>query len=76
MKRKIDWDAEEESGQDDSTVSDEKSDDEEPRIKDVLNYLSQAVSKKKPLLIYCIVWPLLKKTCSGQFVASYSKISA
>ena len=49
MKRKIDWDAEEEeeSGQDDSTISDEESDDEEPRIKDVLNNLSQAVSRKK-----------------------------
>ena len=46
MKRKIDWDAEEESGQDDSTISDEESDDEEPRIKDVLNNLSQAVSRK------------------------------
>ena len=34
MKRKIDWDAEEESGQDDSTISDEESNDEEPRIKD------------------------------------------
>ena len=46
MKRKIDWDEEEESGQEDSTTSDDKSDSEEPRIKDVLNNLSQAVSRK------------------------------
>ena len=49
MKRKVkvDWDDEEvESGQEDSTASDDESDDEEPRIKDVLNNLSQAVSRK------------------------------
>ena len=44
MKRKIDWD-EEESGQEDSTTSDDKSDSEEPGIKDVLNNLSQALPK-------------------------------
>ena len=47
MKRKIDWHEEEESGQEDSTTSDEESDSEEPRIKDVLNELSQAVSRKR-----------------------------
>lgn len=47
MKRKVDWDQEEESGQEDSTSSDEESDSEEPRIKDVLNNLSQAVSRQK-----------------------------
>ena len=31
---------------DDSTISDEESDDKEPRIKDVLNNLSQVVSRK------------------------------
>ena len=46
MKRKIDWDEEEESGQEDSTASDEESDSEEPRTKDVLNNPSQAVSRK------------------------------
>ena len=45
MKRKIDWDEEEESGQD-STASDEESVSEEPQIKDVLSNLSQAVSRK------------------------------
>ena len=47
MKRKIDWDEEEESAQEDSTRSDEDSATEEPRINDVLNNLSQAVSFKK-----------------------------
>ena len=46
MKRKIDWDEEEESGQEDSTTSDDECVSEEPRIKDVLNNLSQAVSRK------------------------------
>ena len=42
MKRKVDWDEEEESKRED--YSDEESDEEEPRIKDVLDNLSQAVS--------------------------------
>ena len=46
MKGKIDWDEEEESGQEDSTTSDEENASEEPRINDVLNNLSQAVSRK------------------------------
>ena len=46
MKRKIDWDEEEERGQEDSTSSDEESASEEPQINDVLNNLSQAVSRK------------------------------
>ena len=41
MKRKIEWD--EESGQEDSTSSDEENASEESRINDVLNNLSQAV---------------------------------
>ena len=41
MKRKIDWDEEEESGQEDSTISDDESDSEE-----LLNNLCQAVSRK------------------------------
>ena len=45
IKRKIDWDEEEESDKEESTSSDEESDGEEPRIKDVLNHLSQAVSR-------------------------------
>ena len=46
MKRKIDWGEEEESGQEDSTSSDEENAIEEPRINDVLNNLSQSVSRK------------------------------
>ena len=43
MKRKIDRDEEEGSGQEDSTNSDEENASEEPRINDVLNNLSLAV---------------------------------
>ena len=46
MKRNIQWDEEKESGQEDSTSSDEENDSEEPRINYVLNNLSQAVSRK------------------------------
>ena len=45
MKRKVDWDEEEGSEKEDYT--DEESDGEEPRIKDVLDNLSQAVSRKR-----------------------------
>ena len=45
MKRKVDWHEEEQSERED--YSDEDSDEEEePRIKDVLDNLSQAVSRK------------------------------
>ena len=47
MKRKMDWDKEKESEMEDYSTSDEESDDEEPRIKDVLNNLSNAVSRKR-----------------------------
>ena len=50
MMRKIGrgkrWDEEEESGQEDSTSSDEENTIEEPRINDVLKNISQAVSRK------------------------------
>ena len=46
MKRKMDWDDKDESGMEDDSTSDEESDDEEPRIKDVLNNLSNAVFTK------------------------------
>ena len=45
VKSKMDWNKEEESGMEDYSTSDEESDDEEPRIKDVLNNLSNAVSR-------------------------------
>ena len=48
MKRKVDWDEEEESDYEDTNASeDEESDNEEPRIKDVLEGLSQLVSRQK-----------------------------
>ena len=42
----MDWDKETESEMEDYSTSDEESDDEELRIKDVLNNLSNAVSRK------------------------------
>ena len=48
MKRKVDWDEEEKSDYEDTNVSeDEESDNEESRIKDVLEGLSQLVSRQK-----------------------------
>ena len=48
MKRKIDLVEEEhDSEQKESESSSDESEDEEPRIKDVLNHLSQAVSKRR-----------------------------
>ena len=54
MKRKVDWYEEEESEK-------EESDGEEPRIKDVLDNLSQAVSRKRaqgPKLTFEVGCPL------------------
>ena len=48
MKRKADWDEEEESDHEDTNASEnDESDNEEPRIKDVLEGLSQLVSRQK-----------------------------
>lgn len=47
MKRKVDWEEEEESSYEDTNTSEEERDDEEPRIKDVLESLSNAVSRQK-----------------------------
>ena len=48
MKRKVDWDEEEESDHEDTNASEnDESDNEEPRIKDVLEGLSQLVSRHK-----------------------------
>ena len=47
MKRKVDWDEEEESYEDTNASEDEQSDNEEPRIKYVLEGLSQLVSRQK-----------------------------
>ena len=45
MKRKVDWEEEKQRERED--YSDEESVEEEPRIKDVLDNLSQAVSRKR-----------------------------
>ena len=48
MKRKVDWDEEEESFYEDTNASEnEESDNEEPRIKDVLENLSKTVSRER-----------------------------
>ena len=48
MKRKVDWDEEEESDHEDSNAGEnDESDNKEPRIKDVLENLSQTVSRKR-----------------------------
>ena len=48
MKKNVDWDEEEESDYEDTNASeDEESDNEEPRIKDVLEGLFQLVSRQK-----------------------------
>jgi len=45
MKRKVDWEEQEQSERED--YSDKEGDEEEPRIKDVLDNLSQSVSRKR-----------------------------
>ena len=48
MKRKIDLvDEEHESKDEENEISSDESEDEDPRIKDVLSHLSQAVSVKR-----------------------------
>ena len=48
MERKVDWDEEEESFYEDTNASEnEESDNEEPRIKDVLENLSKTVSRER-----------------------------
>ena len=48
MKRNIDWDEEEESFYEDTNASEnEESDNEEPRVKDVLENLSKIVSRER-----------------------------
>ena len=72
MKRKIDWDEEKESGQEDNTSSYEENASGEPRISDVLNNLSQTVSRKYASdLLHCMA-----ASCFGHLVDNYSEISA
>ena len=75
MKRKVDWDEEEESDYEDTNASeDEESDNEEPRIKDVLEGLSQLVSRQRSP-IYYTAWRLPKISCFGHLADSYSDTS-
>ena len=71
MKKNVDWDEEEESGYEDTNASeDEESDNEEPRIKDVLEGLSQLVSRQK-----ASAWRLPKISCFGHLADNYSETS-
>ena len=75
MKRNVDWDEEEESYYEGTNASeDEESDNEEPRIKDVLEGLSQLVSRQKPP-IYCTAWQLPKISCFGHLADNYFETS-
>ena len=56
MKRKADWDEEEESDYEGTNASEnDESDNEEPRIKDVLEGLSQLVSRQASLRDWIIL---------------------
>ena len=75
MKRKVDWDEEEESFYEDTNASEnEESDNEEPRVKDVLENLSKTVPENA-LPIYYIAWRLPKISCFGHLADSYSETS-
>ena len=74
MKRKIDVvDEEEDSENEGSKNSADESEDEEPRIKDVLSNLSQSVSQELPCFIASLIPEILY---SGLPVDSYFEIHA
>ena len=54
MKRKVDWEEEEQGERKDYFV--EESDEEEPRIKDVLDNFSQAVAQYSNFQRYIFFW--------------------
>ena len=71
MKRKIDLvDEEHESEDEENESSSDEGEDEEPRIKDVLSHLSQAVSVKR-----ASEWPLPKIFYSGLPADNYFEIN-
>ena len=74
MKRNVDWDEEEESYEDTNASEDEESDNEEPRIKDVLEGLSNSFLDKRPP-IYCTAWQLPKISCFGHLADNYFETS-
>ena len=77
MKRKIDFveEGDHESEHGESESSGDESEDEEPRIKDVLSHLSRAVSEIV-LLYCCTIWPVPKIFFSGLPADNYFKINA
>ena len=76
MKGKIDLVEEEnESEHEGSESSGDESEDEDPRIKDVLSHLSQAVSEKRASDLR-IVWRLPKIFFSGLPTDNYFEINA
>ena len=75
MMREVDWDEEEESDYEDTNASeDEESDNEEPRIKDVLEGLPNSFPDKR-LPIYYTAWRLPKISCFGHLADYYSETS-
>ena len=76
MKRKVDWDEEEESFYEDTNASEnEESDNEERRIKDVLENLSKTVSRERASdLLHSMA--ASKISCFGHLADSYSETSA
>ena len=81
MKRMVHWDDEEngESEMDpfeeanETDSDDEHSNDEEPRIKDVLGNLSKTVSRQRASDGCYTVWLLPKISCFGHLADSYSE---
>ena len=75
MKRKVNWDEEEESDREDTNASEnDESDNEEPRIKDVLEVFPNSFLDKRPP-IYYTAWWFPKISCFGHLANSYSETS-
>ena len=81
MKRKVDWDDEEngesemepfEEARETDVSDDEQSNDDEPRIKDVLRNLSKQFPENTLLTCYT-AWRLPKISCFGHLADSYSE---
>ncbi len=75
MTRKVDCDEEEESGQEDSTTSDDERDRENPGIKDVWIIFPKHFQQNM-LLNCCITWPPPKISCFGHAANNHSENNA
>ena len=73
MKRKVDWEEEEQSERED--YSDEESDEEEPESKMFWTIFPKPFPENV-LQNCCTVWPLPEIFCFGHRVGNYSDISA